>query len=193
MAKAERHLFGWTLTALVVLWTIATGAVQAQDNDDGPPPFPLLFEGSVLLDGALVERGELTVRIGGWESKAVPVVDGRFECTDPCLIAGPPNFDYIGLPLTFHLDGAHEASLTFPFRQGPDRISVELIFGDPGPTPTPLVQDPPIPTPTATPVPDGATDGYNLVWIAAAVVGVIGMVGGTAAVVRSRRSRGKRF
>jgi hypothetical protein len=103
------------------------------------PPWPLLYEGTVLLDG-IPASGEVFARVGDWESDHVPVEDGAFRCADPCLIVGPPSFDYIGEPVTFHLigepgsSGEHVASLTYSFPRAsePSRTQVELLFGDIG-------------------------------------------------------------
>ena len=147
---------------------------EEQDQDRSIPPWPILFQGTALLNGEPVQEGTLTVRIGDWESpKPVPVSDGVFECGAACLIAGPPSLAYLDLPVTFHLDGGWQATLsfTYPYLGTPCLVEVELLFGDdagpavtanpcqsgvvplPTPTPTPL---PATPTPTAAPTPTSA-------------------------------------
>jgi hypothetical protein len=194
VTRTGRGLIGWSVMAVALLWLPTVGVIGAQDTAKGPPPFPLLFEGSAILDGEAVASGELTVRIGDWESRPVAVADGRFVCSDPCLIAGPPNEDYIGLAVTFLLDGTREATLTFPFEPGPARVGVELVFGVTTPTPVAPSGGLPTPglsrTPTAPPVPvPGTGPGSLLLWTAgiAAVVAAIGA--GAGGVVRRRRRR----
>ena len=90
----------------------------------------MLFDGTVVLNGEPVAEGHVTVRVGDWEGDPVPVVDGAFRCANPCLLAGPPDFSYIGELVTFHLDGGEPATLSFAFPKAasPSRTSVELIF-----------------------------------------------------------------
>jgi hypothetical protein len=116
--------------ALVTAWLVLALAIPVSAQDAGFPPLPMLFDGSVVLNGEPVAEGQLTVRIGDWESGPVAVVDGVFRCANPCLIAGPPDFSYIGEPVTFHLDGGEPAGLSFAFLQAasPSRMSVELVF-----------------------------------------------------------------
>ena len=110
--------------ALLVLAALA-GTAHAQEG--GSPPLPIRFEGEVSAGGKPVASGTLTLRVGDWESKPVQVEDGVFRC---CLIAGPPSGSYVGLPVTFHLDGEHVAGYTFDFPRmdKPDRRSIELVF-----------------------------------------------------------------
>ena len=149
---------------------------EEQEQDRSIPPWPILFQGTALLNGQPVQEGTLTVRVGDWESpRPVPVSDGVFECGAACLIAGPPSLAYLDLPVTFHLDGEWQATLsfTYPYLGTPCLVEVELLFGDdagpaltanpcqsgvvplptPTPTPTPL---PATPTPTAVPAPTSA-------------------------------------
>ena len=122
------------MTAMAVL-LLGGGALSALAQV-AFPPWPLLYEGTVLQDGEPAE-GMVFAWVGDWESNHVPVEDGAFRCADPCLIVGPPSFDYIGKPVTFHLinergsSEVHVASLTFPFPQAsePSRTQVELLFG----------------------------------------------------------------
>ena len=142
-------------------------------------PWPILFQGTALLNGEPVQEGTLTVRVGDWESpKPVPVRNGVFMCGDECLIAGPPSLAYLDQPVTFHLNGELQATLsfTYPYLGTPCLVEVELLFGvDAGPaltenpcqsgvvplpthtpTPTPLPAAPtptPVPTPTPQPTP----------------------------------------
>jgi hypothetical protein len=67
----------------------------------GIPPLPTVYQGQVYVDGDLYQKGDdqLTVKIGDWIGRAVPIKDGNFEN----LIAGPPNIGYVGMDTTFHL------------------------------------------------------------------------------------------
>ena len=114
-----------TLLTMLVL----SGVAHAQEGDF--PPLPILFEGEVHAGGEPVASGTLTLSVGDWESKPVQVENGVFRC---CLVAGPPSGSYIGLPVTFHLDGERVASYTFDFPQmeTPDQRSVERVFPGPG-------------------------------------------------------------
>ena len=75
------------LVAAVLLALAAAGAAP-QAEVEAPPPWPILLEGTALLDGAPAE-GVLTAHIADWSSKPVPVADGRFG-TPLDLIIGPP-------------------------------------------------------------------------------------------------------
>lgn len=127
-----------------VVWLIATllmfasaqltlGVTPAYAQDAGFPPWPIIYDGHVFVDGELLREGLLTARVGDWESLSVPVVGGVFRCADPCLIVGPPDFSYLGQPVSFHLAGvAGPAHLEFEFPTlgEPLRDSVDLFFGD---------------------------------------------------------------
>ncbi len=112
--------------ALLALAALA-GTAHAQQ---GVPPWPILFEGEVYAGGEPVVSGMLTLRVGDWQSKPVQVDHGVFRCAVACLVAGPPSRSYVGLPVTFHLDGERVASYTFDFPQmdTPDRRRIELVF-----------------------------------------------------------------
>ena len=163
----------WAALTLALAVAALLGGNAALAQDQSIPPWPILFQGTALLNGEPVQEGALTVRVGDWESpKPVPVSDGVFECGTACLIAGPPSLAYLDLPVTFHLDGERQATLsfTYPYLGTPCLVEVELLFGDdagpavtanpcqsgvvplptPTPTPTPL---PATPTPTAVPPP----------------------------------------
>ena len=161
----------WAALALALAVAALLGGNAALAQDQSIPPWPILFQGTALLNGEPVQEGTLTVRVGDWESpKPAPVSDGVFECGTACLIAGPPSLAYLDLPVTFHLDGERQATLsfTYPYLGTPCLVEVELLFGDdagpavtanpcqsgvvplPTPTPTPL---PATPTPTAAPPP----------------------------------------
>ncbi len=187
----------WVIAAVVTVCAAAVVGVLpilAQAPDGAPPPLPYIFEGSVTLDGDPVPTGQLTLRIGDWESKPVPVVDGVFTCSDPCLIAGPPNRSYIGQELSFHLNGVHKARLTFPFQEGPARVRVELVFGERAATPTPVPQaadETPLFDPTPVPVAESPSGDGLPWWLLPAGGGaaLAFVMGGYAAVRRYSRTR----
>ena len=169
-------------TTLLFFATITTSALAAEQM----PPWPMLFEGTAYYDGELLAEGSITVRIDDWESRPIVVQDGSFKCADTCLLAGPPSYDYVGKPVSFHLNSSRIAQLIFPFPlQGTPSISpIDLYFGDLPlvlptptpftlmlvPTPTPLPASGMTPTPTTeslpvsanpTPTPATTTDSAN--------------------------------
>ena len=192
----------------MLLAAMAVLPVLAQD--DPPPlppelppgpfivPLPILFEGTVELHGFPVAEGELTVRIGDWESRAVPVVDGAFACAAQCLIAGPSGFEYVDQQLTFHLDGRHEGDVAFAFPNlgEPDQRRVELRFGSPT-TPTPPLTSTPPPTstptppPTPTPAPTLGSLGPARLSALAVIVVALGVAAAVGTAVVRRRLRGR--
>ena len=188
--------------AAMLLAAMAVLPVSAQD--DPPPlppelppgpfivPLPIIFEGTVELDGLPVAEGELTVRIGDWESRAVPVVDGAFKCAAQCLIAGPPGFEYVDQQLTFHLDGRHEGDVAFAFPNlgEPDQRRVELRFGSP-PIPTPPPTPTPSPTATPTPEPTLGSLGPARLSALAGIVVALGVAAAVGTAVVRRRLRGR--
>jgi hypothetical protein len=124
----QRSLLTTTLAVLALLMTYATPA-SAQDANF--PPWPIITDGTVTLNGEPLTQGTLTARVRDWTSVSVPVVDGSFRCADPCLVIGPPTFDYIGSEITFHLVGVERpAKLKFEFPEliEPDRQNLTLEF-----------------------------------------------------------------
>ncbi len=121
-----------------VLLALAAAGPAPQAEVDAPPPWPILLEGTALLDGAPAD-GVLTAHIADWSSKPVPVADGRFG-TPLGLIIGPPTAGYVGQSVVFRLtapDGAvHEATFTFPFPLLPEptRNAAQLEFYAPQPS-----------------------------------------------------------
>ena len=100
-----------------VLLALAAAGPAPQAEVEAPPPWPILLEGTAVLDGAPAD-GVLTAHIADWSSKPVPVADGRFG-RPLGLIIGPPTAGYVGQSVAFRLaapDGAvHESTFTFPF------------------------------------------------------------------------------
>ena len=118
-----------------VLLALAAAGPAPQAEVDAPPPWPILLEGTALLDGVPAE-GVLTAHIADWSSKPVPVEDGRFG-RPLGLIIGPPTAGYVGQSVAFRLtapDGAvHESTFTFPFPVLPEptRNAAQLEFHAP--------------------------------------------------------------
>jgi hypothetical protein len=132
---------GWSraLVLLAILWllVIAVGPVKAQDA--GFPPWPIIYDGTVEVDGEPLSSGTLTAHVGDWTSVAVPVVDGWFACADPCLIVGPPTFEYVGAEVTFHLESVNRAAVLkfeFPNLSEPERKTEMLSFSTDPAVPT---------------------------------------------------------
>lgn len=176
------------LLALVLTVVIWNGVAHAQES--GPPPWPILFSGTATFDGASIERGRITVRVGDWESAPANVADGTFGC---CLLAGPPSGRYVGETISFHLDGQYEAELMLEFSAAAapaERVVVLAFAGDrlsptatPSPVPTAVATATPIARinagPTVTPIPVGLEDETGvtaLVLIVVIVGGGIGLV-----------------
>ena len=124
-----------------VLLALAAAGPAPQAEVEVPPPWPILLEGTAVLDGDSAE-GVLTAHIADWSSKPVPVADGRFGRPFG-LIIGPPTAGYVGQSVTFRLtapDGAvHESTFTFPFPVLPEptRNAAQLEFRSP-PSSVPL-------------------------------------------------------
>ena len=128
MSKSGRG--GLAMFGAVALFA-ALGVLSAGAQEAEFPPWPIIYDGTVEVDGDLLARGSLTAHIGDWTSISVPVVDGRFSCADPCLIVGPPTFAYVGSEVTFRVAGVERPSLLtfdFPELDEPDRRAVTLKF-----------------------------------------------------------------
>ena len=82
------------LAAALVVPLVASAQDGGDDRPTSIPPFPVVYlEGTALLDGEPVAKGEIVVRVGDWErEKRIPVVNGMFDCANDegCLLVGPP-------------------------------------------------------------------------------------------------------
>jgi hypothetical protein len=119
---------GAGLSSLALAWLLWTvPSVQAQT--EGPPPLPIVYQGNVYADSVpLTKDGELTVRIGDWESAAVQVQGGAYMH----LVVGPPSQDYIGEEISFYMDGLDaEQRLVFPSLAEPLFETMRLDFNTP--------------------------------------------------------------
>ncbi|MDE2766185.1 MAG: hypothetical protein OXI25_07145 [Chloroflexota bacterium] len=149
---------------------LATGLLLAQSllspapasAQGSPPPFPYVLRGTVTLDGAPLDGSAmLTAQVGDWTSRPVEVIDGRFGfAPSQPLIVGPPNLDYIGETVTFHLRGL-TADLSFTFEALPqpafEDTELRFVSGASAVTPTPTAAPTPTASPAATPTAPRAT------------------------------------
>ena len=153
---------------LVAVGALTVQAVAAQE----PPPFPYLYGGVALIDGAPAASGTvLTAKVGDW-SNGVTIQQGGAYAN---LMVAPPDKFYYLKPITFELDGmtAQERDVFLP-GNGPtfkDRGYVLHFLSQTSVTATPTVVPSPAtalntPTalpatgePTATPVVEGRSDG----------------------------------
>lgn len=120
---------GLAITVIMLLSGLQTLPAHAQEG--GFPPWPIILDGHVAIDGEPLENGKVTARIGDWTSVSVPVVDGWFACAEPCLIIGPPSAAYLDVEVTFHLENVKRPSeYKFVFTQltEPQRKTVTLEF-----------------------------------------------------------------
>ena len=113
---------------------------------------PTVFSGQIAAAGSGVPAGAVLVaRIGDYTSQPARI-DGESYSN---LIVDPMGETYVGMSVTFELNGVAASSPTDVVFQ-PDMFeTVNLIFTD-LPTPTPEPTATPVP-PTATPVPPTAT------------------------------------
>ena len=86
------------VTLIAVYLMVNQTIVFAQDVS--PPSLPIIYNGTVFLDGEALEKQTLlTVRVGTWESRPVLVDQGSFQL----LVAGPPGGSHDGELITFAL------------------------------------------------------------------------------------------
>ena len=117
------------------------------------PPWPNIYSGNVLVDGAPPADGSLIVgKIGTYVSQPVTIKNGRYAG----LAVGAPDSSFFGKAITFHLDDIVVASETDVFSLNEWIVvnsSFDLTFPA-YPTPTPV----PTSTPTNTPLPTATPD-----------------------------------
>jgi hypothetical protein len=129
MGNGEPRLWIFALVAAMLVSASWLLPVRAQSGDF--PPWPIIYDGTVMLDGDPLKTGTLSAQIGDWVSTEIPVLNGWFDCADPCLILGPPTSGYIGAEVTFHLKGIERPAsleMNFPALIEPDRRTVALEF-----------------------------------------------------------------
>ncbi|GEM_PF-4091680 len=136
---------------LMAVGALTVQAVEAQEL----PPFPYLYGGVALVDGAPAASGAvLTVRVGDW-SNGVTIQQGGAYAN---LMVAPPDKSYYLKPITFELNGmtAQEEDVFLP-GAGPtfkDRGYVLHFVSQTDVTATPTVVPSPavaLNTPTALP------------------------------------------
>ena len=120
---------------LIALAVNVVGVLPTHAQDQGFPPWPIIYSGTVEVGGVPLSSGVLTARVGDWTSAEITVTDGEFRCADPCLVLGPPTFEYVGAEVTFHLNGVDEPAelrFKFPALGEPSRRTEALVFSTTG-------------------------------------------------------------
>ena len=176
----------WLKTGAVAI-AVVISLVAARGNAQEPPVFPILYGGTVYVDGAPATAGTVIVAtVGAREFHATTEPGGAYRN----LLVAPPDKSYYFSPITFQLDGltAQEQDVFLPagsptFKDEGYDLHFEKVTGA-EPTPTvaalPTVTPTAVPSATATPIPTDDSDESSrgsVVWF----VGVIGA--GTAVVV----------
>ncbi len=163
----KRSTIGGLFASVAALLFITFGTttnVSAQT----PPPAPVIYSGTVTVDGAPAPDGLTIVArmtplgVPAYETK-VPRVTSGGRYAD--LAVGAPSASYLYQIITFHiLEHEMVASEVDYFRGGPSDVTFNITFGPlpdptpiptptPTPTPEPTPEPPPVPTPEPTPVP----------------------------------------
>jgi hypothetical protein len=161
---------------LVVVGVLGWVPLQAQEG--GFPPWPVIYQGEVYVDGVLLEAdAQLTVRVGDWESSPVVVRRGTFLN----LVAGPPSHAYDNERITFHLSGMNVQpalqQFQFQVREEPLARTLRLEFGEN------------VPLPPAVASKDEVYTSWDLVL--GVLVGFVVLVSGVLAVVWCRLRGGR--
>ncbi|MBI2166273.1 MAG: hypothetical protein HYU29_07735 [Chloroflexi bacterium] len=155
------------LPFLLLIVLAAAGALRAATVQAQPPPFPLIFSGSVTVGGNVAPDGlNVSARLPGITKPFGPVQTsgGRYSA----LSVGPPDSSYSGRTITFWLEDLVQAqetvvymvpsidslfrtaNLTFPALPA---TPTPTATAAPTPTATPTATPGPSPTPTPTPAP----------------------------------------
>jgi len=174
--------------------TVFTASAQGQQL----PPLPVVYSGRVSIEGQPTPEGlRIYARILEYKTKrTAPVTGGQYFA----LTVAPVGAGYVGKRIYFYATWCEEG------REGCDVVqAVEAAtyrvptFGDltrvqnlfflrlPAPPPTPT----PAPTPTMTPTPTPALPipgdpAVGTIWVWVTVAGVLGLVGGLAALGLAR-------
>ena len=161
----------FTALAAAVTFLLIAGQTEAQEL----PPYPILYGGSVVINGEFAPLGtQLSARVGDYVTDVLVEEDGAYRN----LLLQPPSSEYYGLEITFHILGAlAEQRDTFIQSGGPvfkyaGLSAFNLKFtivtkGLPSPIPShapasiatssnsaliaPLQSSSPVPTPSLTP------------------------------------------
>jgi hypothetical protein len=109
----------------IILGSLLTPTL-AMAQSDGPPLLPIIYNGTVYLDGVLASgQQELTLRVRGWESNPAVVQEGEFQS----LIVGPPDISYADEAITFWMNGLQASQeFTLTDMMEPKIETVHLYF-----------------------------------------------------------------
>ena len=140
--------YRWLLGILAGIVAVAGAQGTSTRVVSAQPPIPALYSGTATVVGVPVPDDLLiSARIEGYASEPVAVQDGQYKL----LQVAPPEGDFRGKLITFHLDGV-QADQSDMFRSASFDFSFDLTFPRlPVPTPTPTVEPTETPIPTATP------------------------------------------
>ena len=139
------------LLSCLIAALVALGAVPNQ----GRPPLPIIYSGTVFIQGEEAPEGLAVVACvtdctEGWQGDAqMTRPGGRYIG----LVVGPPSAEDVGEEITLWIVnefGRIQATETLKFELGDLTRTLDLHFDKPVPTPLPLE---PTPTPTVTPTP----------------------------------------
>lgn len=164
--------------ALVTLLFVTPALAQTVQ----PPPLPLVYQGTVYLDGETLSRdAELAARVGDWEGVPVPVKDGAYIN----LIVGPPSIIYIGEEVTFHLEGLQaEQRFTFAALGEPRFETLLLDFTS--------IEGEASPTDAGPEPPEEGGDGFPWLAVVGGGLGGLALLTVLAAALRQRGARASR-
>ncbi len=172
---------------------VGVAYAQNEPPPEGPPPLPVIVQGTAYVDGVLMQgEAELTARILDWESRPVTVIDGVFDL----LIVGPPSGAYTNQPVTFHLLEMESRQRTrFTMLGAPLALVVRLDFSERAGTPTPQLTPTELPV-TPPPLPEESIgdpgdngDGFGWMGLWALGGGVVVLAGVIGYVVKRRGVR----
>ena len=185
----------------VLLCIIVGFAILAAvpEQDQGPPPFPMIFSGTVSIQGEEAPEGlALVACVQDCASYETVEVITRPGGKYSILIIGPPNAAYLEKEISFWIVTEHgriRATQTATYRPTIENLTprLDLDFTDPVPVPpepTPTPTPPPTPTPLPTPVlpipGDTAVPDLSLIVLLAGIV-ILVAGGAVLFLVRHRR------
>lgn len=172
----QRAWFRLAIGATAVMATLVAGLLGTA-RAQTPPPIPAIYSGNVTVAGSPAPDGLLiTAHISAvgvpsattteYISEPVAIKNGRFEA----LTVAPPDVNYAGRAVTFHLDG-EQATQTDLFQFQKINLKFDLTFAKlPAPTPTPTPVPTSTPIPTATPVTAQPSIYFGAIVVAGATV-----------------------
>ena len=141
--------------AAVVTFLLISGQIEAQEL----PPYPILYGGTVVINGELAPPGtQVSARVGDYVTDVLVEENGGYRN----LLLQPPRSEYYGLEITFHVLGAlAEERDTFVQSGGPmfkhtGLSAFNLTF-------TVVTQGIPSPTPSQAPAPIATLSNSTIV------------------------------